>query len=111
MQSEPDTLFRVFLGHEIRPDRALVEGETVDPARAVAIVADAFPAGFSAFEGFGGWRTPAGVPIVERSTVYEILATQDDAGKVRALALRLKAEFRQDSVLVTASPAPVVSFL
>lgn len=99
-----DTRYRVYLGHEIKG------GGSVNVDVAVGIVADRFPDGFTVYNAHGAWKRGADT-IRERSSVFEILGTQGDATKVRALALALKTAFRQDSVLVTADSLPVVVFV
>jgi hypothetical protein len=106
--------FRIYLGHEIRPDKAKFPGESVDVARAAEIVADSYPNGFTMMSALGRWKGPDGRIVAEPSTVFEILApnaTGLESAQVRSLALTLRTEFRQDSVLVTAEPVPVVDFV
>ncbi len=100
----PFLRFRLYLGHNVKgvPNQ-------VDTSAAFRIVADAFPAGFTSYLARGHWQGGS-----ELSTVFEIILRNETGAEsynVRRLAERLRNEFAQESVLMTAEPLPDVEFV
>lgn len=94
-------LFRFYLGRGM----PLSPFVWIAPDAAARIVAQTFQ-GFTMFEATGYWE---GKP--EPALVFEILAREDEWGKVQNLAVLLRDSFKQSSVLMVTIPEATEIFV
>jgi Protein of unknown function (DUF3574) len=104
LRCSAQTVSRLYFGFDT-PDGAV--SEAAWQAFVQAEIAPRLPAGFTLLAARGQWRDDAGRVRQEESRVLEVVG-DDGAAQRQALAEvvgRYKARFRQQSVLVTQSPA------
>jgi Protein of unknown function (DUF3574) len=104
LRCSAQTVSRLYFGLDT-PDGPVTDAAWQDFVRAE--IAPRLPAGFTLLAARGQWRDDAGVVRQEDSRVLEVVAS-DGAAERHTLAEivgRYKTRFRQQSVLVTQSPA------